>query len=76
MSRQQSLQARDFFRSHGAKHVMICNGSGTGETLGCSTNAMGAKYRPETVGQLMLGPHYLVMNEDFEEAKYREKGEL
>lgn len=80
LSVQKSCEAAVFFRKHGAKNVMICNGSGNGEVLGCATNAMGYDYRPETVGKLVLGPKYLVMTKpgtaEEKEAKYGEKGEL
>ena len=77
LSAKRSRKAAWFFRQHGAFGATICNGSGTCETLGASTNAMGAPYRPETVGQLMLGPKYLVMNKDtMSETKYGEAGEL
>ena len=76
LSAQTSCKAMIFFRKHGAKHATVCNGSGNGEILGCATNAMGYDYRPETVGKLILGPQYLVVDENNEEVKYGEPGEL
>lgn len=76
LSVQQSLDGKKFFADHGA-NVSMCNSSGNGETLGCSTNAMGIDYRPETVGQLVLGPKYIVINPDTgKEVKYGEPGVL
>lgn len=76
LSVSQSKDAIEFFRKHGAD-VAMCNSSGTGETLGCSTNAMMVPYRPETVGQLVLGPDYVILDsETMEEVKYGETGVL
>lgn len=61
LSVQQSHDAIEFFKQHGAT-TTISNSSGTGETMGCSTNAMNVPYRPETVGQLVLGPDYIVID--------------
>ena len=76
LSASQSESGTRFFKKHGAE-VQICNGSGNGETLGCSTNAMNIPYRPETVGQLVLGPDYVVLDPDTkQEVKYDEPGIL
>lgn len=76
LSVSQSKDGIEFFSRHGAT-VEICNGSGNGETLGCSTNSMNIPYRPETVGQLVVGPDYVVINPDTkEEVKYGEPGVL
>ena len=76
LSVSQSRDGIEFFAQHGAT-VEICNGSGNGETLGCSTNSMNIPYRPETVGQLVVGPDYVVLNpETKEEVKYGESGVL
>ena len=76
LSVNQSHVAIEFFKEHGA-NATISNSSGTGETLGCSTNAMNVPYRPETVGQLVVGPKYLIVNPDtMEEVKYGETGVL
>lgn len=77
LSVSQSHAGIEYFKEHGAKDVTISNSSGTGETLGCSTNAMNVPYRPETVGQLVVGPDYVVLNPDtMEEVKYGETGVL
>lgn len=76
LSPSQSQSGIEFFKKHGAE-VNFCNGSGNGETLGCSTNAMNIPYRPETVGQLVLGPDYVVLDPDTkQEVKYGEPGIL
>ena len=76
LSVSQSHDAISYFQRHGAD-VTISNSSGTGETLGCSTNAMNVSYRPETVGQLVVGPEYIIINPDTgKEVKYGEKGIL
>ena len=76
LSVSQSLDAIEFFKKHGA-NATISNSSGTGEPLGCSTNAMNVPYRPETVGQLVVGPEYLIIDpETKKEVKYGETGVL
>ena len=76
LSVSQSHAGINFFKEHGA-NATISNSSGTGETLGCSTNAMNVPYRPETVGQLVVGPKYVIINPDtMKEVKYGEKGIL
>ena len=76
LSVSQSHDAIEYFKQHGA-NATISNSSGTGETLGCSTNAMNVPYRPETVGQLVVGPEYLIVNpETGKEVKYGEVGVL
>ena len=76
LSVSQSHEGIKFFKEHGAD-ATISNSSGTGETLGCSTNAMNIPYRPETVGQLVIGPKYIILNPDtLEEVKYGEVGVL
>lgn len=76
LSVSQSHDAIEYFKEHGAD-TTISNSSGTGETLGCSTNAMNVPYRPETVGQLVVGPKYVIINPDTgKEVKYGETGVL
>ena len=76
LSESQSKSGVEFFRKHHGS-TMICNGSGNGELLGCCTNAMNVDYRPDTVGQLVLGPEYVVIDEETgEEVKYDEPGVL
>lgn len=77
LSEQQSRYFTDIFKKHGSDNVQICNGSGNGELLGCCTNSMGHEYRPDTVGKLVLGPKYLIINNKTnKEVKYGEPGEL
>lgn len=76
LSESQSRGAIEFFKSHGA-NVQMCNGSGNGELLGCCTNSMNVEYRPETVGKLVNGPDFVVINDETgEEVKYNEIGVL
>lgn len=78
LSVSQSHAAIEYFKEHGAKNVTISNSSGTGETLGCSTNAMNVPYRPETVGQLVIGPEYVFLDPETKtkEVKYGEEAVL
>lgn len=76
LSEQRSCQATRLFRKHGAKNAMICNGSGNGELLGCCTNAMGYEYRPDTVGKLIVGPKYLIVDNNDQEVPSGKEGEL
>lgn len=76
LSVSQSHDGIEYFKQHGA-NATISNSSGTGETLGCSTNAMNVPYRPETVGQLVVGPKYIIIDPDTgKEVKYGEVGVL
>ena len=76
LSESQSKAGAEFFKKrHG--NTVICNGSGNGELLGCCTNAMNVEYRPDTVGQLILGPEYMIIDEETgKEVKYGEPGVL
>ena len=72
----QSEAGRLFFKEHHAV-VDMCNGSGNGEILGCCTTALGAPIRPETVGRLVVGPEYVILNPDSgKEVRYGEPGVL
>ena len=76
LSEQQSKDAIKFFKSHNAD-VKMCNGSGNGELLGCCTNSMNVEYRPDTVGKLVNGPKFVVIDEETgKEVKYNEVGVL
>jgi len=76
LSAQASQDAIKYFAEHGA-NVKMCNGSGNGELLGCCTNSMNVPYRPETVGKLVNGPKFKVINEETgKEVKYNENGVL
>ena len=76
LSESQSKSGVEFFKKHHGNTV-ICNGSGNGELLGCCTNAMNVDYRPDTVGQLILGPEYVIIDEESgKEVKYGEPGVL
>ena len=76
LSAAQSREGIEFFKKHGAD-VEICNGSGNGELLGCCTNSMNVEYKPETVGKLVNGPKFVVIDEKTgKEVKYNEVGVL
>lgn len=76
LSESQSREGIAFFKIHNAG-ISMCNGSGNGELLGCCTNSMNVPYRPDTVGQLILGPEYVVVDPDTKkEVKYGEQGVL
>ena len=76
LSAQSSRDAIDFFADHGAR-VAMANGSGNGELLGCCTNSMNVEYKPETVGKLVNGPEFVVIDEKTgKEVKYGENGVL
>lgn len=72
----QLESGKAFFKEHGAD-VEICNGSGNGELLGCCTISIGAPIRTETVGRLVVGPEYVILDPDSnEEVPYGEPGIL
>ena len=72
----QEKDAIEFFKNHNA-NVSICNGSGNAETVGASTNAVGIKNKPDTVGKILLGSRAIIVNADtLEELKYGEEGLL
>ena len=76
LSPSQSESGRQFFKEHHAD-VDICNGSGNGELLGCCTTALSTPIRPETVGRLVVGPEYIILDPDTnEEVRYGEPGVL
>lgn len=76
LSETQSRGAIEYFKKHNA-NVQMCNGSGNGELLGCCTNSMNVEYKPSTVGKLVNGPKFVVINEETgKEVKYNEIGVL
>lgn len=76
LSESQSHDIKEYFKKHGGD-AEVCNGSGNGEILGCCTNSMNVPYRPDTVGQLVVGPDYVILDESLKnEVKYGEKGIL
>ena len=76
LSEAQSKAGVEFFHKRNG-NTTICNGSGNGELLGCCTNAMNVDYRPDTVGQLVLGPEYVIIDEETgKECGYGEAGVL
>ena len=76
LSEQASRDAIKFFAEHNA-NVSMANGSGNGELLGCCTNSMNVEYKPETVGKLVNGPEFVIIDEKTgKEVKYGENGVL
>ena len=61
-----SRDALAFFKAHGSE-VRICNGYGVGETLGCVSIAVGASYRPGTVGRIVDGVDAMLLDAETEE---------
>jgi len=76
LSEKKSREGIEFFKKHGAD-VELANGSGNGEIMACCTNSMNVEYKPETVGQLVVGPDYRVIDPDTgAEVPYDEPGVL
>ena len=76
LSPEQAIEGKNFFKSHNG-NVEIYNGSGNAESSGASTNSVGIKLRPETVGKVLVGSDAIVVNPDtLEELKYGEEGML
>lgn len=76
LSPEQAIEGKEFFKSHNS-NVEIYNGSGNAESSGASTNSVGIKLRPETVGKVLAGSDAIVVNPDtLEELKYGEEGML
>lgn len=76
LSVSQLEGGKRFFKEHSAD-VEICNGSGNGELLGCCTISIGAPIRTETVGRLVVGPEYVILDpETKKEVLYGEPGVL
>lgn len=76
LSSKQNMAGVEFFRSHNSNAV-ICNGAGNAECGGANTNAVGLELRLETVGRVLIGPDYMVVNPNtMEEVKYGEEGML
>lgn len=76
LTETQAKEGKEFFKKHNAE-VTICNGSGNAETVGASTNSVGIKIKPETVGKILVGTKAIVINPDtMKELKYGEEGLL
>lgn len=66
LEKQASEATAEFFKAHGAD-VKMCNGYGVGECLGSITVAVGATYRPDTVGKVVPGAHVMVVDPETDE---------
>ena len=76
LEKQASEDTAKFFEAHGAE-VKMCNGYGVGECLGSITVAVGATYRPDTVGKVVPGAHVMVLDpETGEELGFSKTGIL
>lgn len=76
LSSAQNMAGVDFFKRHNADTI-ICNGAGNAECGGANTNAVGLKLKLDTVGRVLVGPDYMVVNPNtMEEVKYGEEGML
>lgn len=69
-------KGKQFFEDHNA-HTVISNGAGNAETVSCGTNSFGIKVKPETVGKILTGSEFMIVDPDtYEEKKYNEEGLL
>lgn len=66
LEEEASREALEFFKNHGAD-TRICNGYGVGEALGCVSIAVGATYRPGTVGRVVDGVDAMILDAETEE---------
>ena len=65
-----------FFHEHNA-NVEIGNGFGNAETVSIATTPVGVKYKPGTVGKVLVGTNAVVIDPDtLEEKHYGEEGLL
>ena len=60
LTETQAKEGKEFFKKHNAE-VTICNGSGNAETVGASTNSVGIKIKPETVGKILVAQKQLLL---------------
>lgn len=64
-----------FFREHGV-NCEIRNNYGVSEGLCIGTSSDGIPHRPGTSGKFYIGPEWLIVDEDMNEVKYGEIGEV
>lgn len=77
LTRKHYEKGKKFFEKHGAPNVEIGNGSGNAETVSCGTNHTGIEIRPDTVGKILVGTDFMVVDpETMEEKTYGEEGLL
>lgn len=74
LTTSQTETGIEFFNNHGSD-IIIYNGSGNAETVGCGTNSVGLPLKINTVGRILLGTDAIIMDENYEnELKYGEEG--
>ncbi len=64
-----------FFRAHNSS-AEILNNYGISETMCVGTYTDGVPHKAGTIGWLYLGPEWLIVDEELNEVKYGEEGEL
>lgn len=70
-------EAREFFDKHGATEANVRNNYGIGEGLGIGTSTdIYFEHKPGTCGHFYYGPEWLIVDENLNEVKYDEVGEL
>lgn len=67
--------AEAFFKAHNST-AKVCNNYGFGEGLGVGTASDTVIHKPGTSGKFYIGPKWVIVDEDMNEMKYGEAGEL
>lgn len=67
--------AKEFFKAHNSK-AKICNNYGFGEGLGIGTASDTVEHLPGTSGKFYIGPEWVIVDDNMNEVKYGEAGEL
>ncbi len=67
--------AEAFFREHNSK-AKVCNNYGFGEGLGIGTASDTVPHLPGTSGIFYIGPKWVIVDDNMNEVKYGEAGEL
>lgn len=57
----QAIEAIKFFNEHGS-NIEIFNGSGNAETAGASSIAVGSPIKRESVGRILVGSNYIIVD--------------
>ncbi|MCR5484949.1 MAG: acyl--CoA ligase [Clostridiales bacterium] len=76
MSESLYAEAKDFFAKHNTPDIEIRNNYGIGEGLCIGTSSEGLPHREGTVGKLWYGPEWVIVDDDLNEVKYGEIGEV
>ena len=75
LSEMKYRRSIDFLREH-KSNAEIRNNYSVSEALGIGTFTENSPHLPETIGRLYLGPKWLIVDENLNEVKYNEPGEL